>query len=168
MKQYYLYKLVYKDNAITTIWYSNDIAGFLTENNGLLVFTDSQEAETYAKVHGIQLEAESSELDLSDIPKLLNSIELNESCSVLINIWFAASDLSKSLSVDFLGDTDEDLVLDVYYKLFYGMNIRALKAIEYHPTFDDEEWATCIAVLNDGLTLLNNQIEGFQVDLFEL
>lgn len=157
MRQYYLVKVTYKDIESFLIWYSDDEDGLLLLDDNLLIFKNIDEAMSFAKNQNFLLEMDENKFDFSDVFELLKGIEFSENCSKLINIWNFFSDLAKSLNMEFVGDSDDDVVTDIYSQLFHGINIKVLKNEEYHPILDDEEKQKCVSIFRNGLSLLDNQ-----------
>lgn len=155
MSMNYLTKIIYKDTNIYLIWYSDDKDGFLIYQNRLLMFHNIDDARIFVKEQKISLEEEMAIFDLSKIGELLNNIDLSENCRNLINIWNFFADLANSLNEDFVGNYEEKLILDIYYKLFYGSNLEMLRNEEYHPKLCDEEKQKCFEIFFSGLSLVD-------------
>lgn len=161
MREHYLVRAVYKSRNSFLVWYSDDEDGVLLLDGSLLLFESIDEAMSFAEKQGFLLDINETEFDFTSIFELLKGIEVSENCSKLINIWNFFSDLARSLDKEFIGDSDEGLTMDIYNKLFYGINLGVLKNEEYHPTFDDEEEERCVSIFNDGLSILDKQFDVF-------
>lgn len=154
----YLTKLIYKNIDVFLIWYSDDQDGFLLHQQKLLMFQNYIDAKAFVKEQGICLEDEMAIIDLSKINDFINNINLSESCSNLINIWNFFADLANSLSEDFVGNHEEEFVIDIYRKLFYGSNLPVLRNEEYHPVLSDEEKQKCKEIFLNGLSIVDKQM----------
>lgn len=161
MRSYYLIRVIYKRKSIFLIWYSDNEDGFLVSEQGLLMFTGIGEAKSFAKKREILLESEVTVYDFSNVIELIKGIDCSENCHILINIWNFFSDLAKSINERFIGDFDDGLTIDIYNKLFYGINLKALKKDdkEYHPVFNEEEIQRCISIYDNGLSILDRQFD---------
>lgn len=89
-------------------------------------FFSVEEANTFADKEHIILKGNNS-FDLSEIIELINNVEISQNCRILIDIWHFFSDLSKSLNEEFIGDYNDEEIIDIYNKLFYGSNLELLK-----------------------------------------
>ena len=127
MAKYYLTKIIYNGLTYFLIWYSNDEDGFLLFDQQLLVFFSVEEANTFADKEHIIFEKGITVFDLSEIIELINNVEISQNCRILIDIWHFFSDLSKSLNEEFIGDYNDEEIIDIYNKLFYGSNLELLK-----------------------------------------
>lgn len=158
MGEKYLTKLIYKNTNIFLIWYSDNQDGFLLFQQRLLIFQNDNDVKTFVKEQGICLEDEMAVIDLSKIDDFMNNIDLSENCSNLINIWNFLGDLANSLDEDFIGNYEEEFIIDIYQKLFYGSNLTVLKNEEYHPILSDQEKQKCKEIFINGLSIVDKQL----------
>ncbi len=158
MAKYYLTKIIYNGLTYFLIWYSNDEDGFLLFDQQLLVFFSVEEANTFADKEHIIFEKGITVFDLSEIIELINNVEISQNCRILIDIWHFFSDLSKSLNEEFIGDYNDEEIIDIYNKLFYGSNLELLKNEEYHPSFNVDEKHKCWEIFESGLSILNKYL----------
>ena len=158
MKKYYLIKVIYRNREFFLIWYSDIEDTFLLHEQKLLMFKNLKDIKIFAEKQGFLLEEEITVYDFSNIIDLINHVELSENCCTLFAAWNFFSDLAKSINEEFVGDSDEELILNIYDKLFYGCNLKALKRDEeYHPKFDYEEKQKCVSVFLNGLAMLDKE-----------
>ena len=120
MTKYYLTKIIYNGLTYFFIWYSNDEDGFLLFNQRLLVFSSVEEANIFADKEHIIFEKGITVFYLSKITELIDNVEISQNCQSLIDTWHLFSDLSKSLNEEFVGDYNDEEIVDIYNKLFYG------------------------------------------------
>ena len=159
MKKYYLIKVIYENKDFFLIWYSDMEDVFLLLNQKKLIFKNLNDVKKFIEKQDFLLEEEITVYDFSNIIDLINHIELTESCHTLFNAWNFFSDLAKTLNEVFIGDSEEELIMDIYDKLFYGCNLKELKIDEeFHPTFDYEEKQKCVSVFLNGLSILDKAV----------
>ena len=158
MTKYYLTKIIYNGLTYFLIWYSNDEDGFLLFNQRLLIFFSVEEANIFADKEHIIFEKGITVFNLSKIIELINNVEISQNSRILIDAWHLFSDLSKSLNKDFVGDYNDEEIIDIYNKLFYGSNLKLLKNKEYHPSFNVDEKHKCSEIFQSGLSILNQYL----------
>lgn len=122
------------------------------------MFFNIEDANIFAEKEKISFEKVVT-YNLSDIIGLIGNVDSSENCRVLIDTWNFFSDLSKSLNEKYIGDLDDETMIDIYNKLFYGCNLKLLKNEEYHPIFDDIEVHTCSEIFLSGLSILKKQLK---------
>ena len=158
MTKYYLTKIIYNGLTYFFIWYSNDEDGFLLFNQRLLVFSSVEEANIFADKEHIIFEKGITVFYLSKITELIDNVEISQNCQSLIDTWHLFSDLSKSLNEEFVGDYNDEEIVDIYNKLFYGSNLKLLKNEEYHPSLNVDEKNKCLEIFQSGLSILNKYL----------
>ena len=158
MTKYYLTKIIYNGLTYFLIWYSNDEDGFLLFNQRLLYFFSVEEANIFAEKEHIIFEKGITVFNLSKIVELIDNVEISQNCRILIDIWHLFSDLSKSLNREFVGDFNDEEIIDIYNKLFYGSNLELLKNEEYHPSFSFDEKHKCSEIFQSGFSILNKYL----------
>lgn len=158
MKKYYLIRVIYENRDCFLIWYSDIEDAFLVYEQKLLMFKNLNDVKRFAEKQVFLLEEEITVYDFSNIIDLINHIELSQNCHKLFDAWNFFSDLAKALNKVFIGDSEEEFIMDIYDKLFYGSNLKVLKRDEeYHPTFDYEEKQKCVSVFLNGLSMLDKE-----------
>ena len=55
-------------------------------------------------------------------------------------------------------DYNDEEIVDIYNKLFYGSNLKLLKNEEYHPSFNVDEKNKCLEIFQSGLSILNKYL----------
>lgn len=154
--KYYLVKIIHNDIDHYLIWYNGEEDGFLLFQQQLCVFCSVEKANEFADKEQIRFETETAVFDLTNLIELIKHTESSQNCRTLIDTWHFFSDLSKSRNEKFLGDVDEEEIIDIYKKLFYGSNIKPLKNEEYHPSLNEDEENKCSEIFQSGLSILNN------------
>ena len=160
MRKYYLIKIIYKNKRLYVIWYGDEEDGFVVEYNRLVTFESIDDAKFFAERNHILLEEGISIYVFSDAIELNDQINDSEKCGMIINIWNFFSDLAKTLNEEFIGDSDQEQILKIYEKLFYGCNLKAINQgkEEYHPSFDESERNKFIQILRNGFSILDKQL----------
>lgn len=157
--KYHLTKIKYDGVSFFLIWFNDEEDGFLLFESRLLTFFSKEEATAYANRERIFFEAGMTVFDLTNVLELINTVEISQSCRTLIDTWHFFSDLSKSVKESFMGDVDDEEIMDVYNKLIYGSNLRLLKNEEYHPCFNEKEVRKCSEVFCNGLSILKKHVD---------
>lgn len=157
MRKYYLIRLIYKNKNMFAIWYSDDEDGFVVEGHRLVTFESIDDAKVFAEKRHILLESEIAIYDFSNVIELIGQIDDSKNCRTIINMWNLLSDLAKTLNEEFMGDSDQEQILDIYNKLFYGSNLKVISQgnEEYYPSFDDSEREKCISIFINGFSILD-------------
>ncbi|MCI9323412.1 MAG: hypothetical protein HFH81_09180 [Lachnospiraceae bacterium] len=157
--KYYLIKTERIKKVNFVIWYTGDDDGFLLLDDRLLVFSNEEEANAFAQEKSIFFEKGVVIFDFTDILELIFNIESSKNCRILINAWNFFSDLSRSVNVKFIGDKNEDIILDIYNKIIYGCNLEILKNDKFCPEFNDKETDICLEIFQSGLSMLDQQLD---------
>ena len=141
MRKYYLMKIIYENKRLFVIWYSDNEDGFVVEGHRLVTFESIDDVKLFAEKNHILLETEISTYDFSNVIELIDQINDSKKCCTIINLWHFFSDLAKTLNEEFIGDSDQEQILEIYEKLFYGSNLKAVNQgkEKYHPRFDEKE-----------------------------
>lgn len=128
----------------------------MAEKQKLITFDSIEKAEFYSEKQGISLQSETARYDLTDVIALAGRIKTSEDCRMLLNAWHFFSDLAKTFGEEFLGDSNEQQILNLYHKLFYGCNLKAMNQgeEEYTPDFDEDERERLADILRSGLSIL--------------
>ncbi len=157
--KYYLIKAERIKKVNFIIWYTGDDDGFLSLDDRLLVFSNVEEANTFAQEKSISFEKEVVIFNFTDILELIYNIESPENCRILINAWNFFSDLSRTVNGKFIGDKNENIILDIYNKIIYGCNLEILKNDKFCPEFNDKETNICLEIFRSGLSMLDQQLD---------
>lgn len=157
MKKYYLIKILYKIKILYVIWYEDDEDGFITEDQKLILFDSIEDAKIFCSKNKIFPENEVVTYDLTNVLDMAEHISNSKDCRILLNIWNLFSDLAKTLNEEFMGDFDQEQILEIYDKLFYGCNLEVINKgeEEYYPDFNDDEERTIILILKNGFSILD-------------
>ena len=157
MKKYYLIKIIYKGEIFYVIWYEDEEDGFMVKEQKLVLFHSIEKAKSFSEKEKIFLEKEIVSYDFTKVIDTADHISNSEDCRILFNTWNFFSDLARTLNEKFIGDLDEEQILKIYDKLFYGCNLEVINEgeEEYSPCFDDDERKKMILILENGLSLLD-------------
>lgn len=139
--EYYAVKFKIQQRNFFSIWISGQNGdSFLKKNNQLVFFSNSKDLYNFCKENYITIESESAfDFDVID----------HTDCNNMINLWNIISDLSKTLGLFFIGDTNA--MIDIYKKLLCGCNLPALNQCseKYKPLFSDSEIAAINNVISN-------------------
>lgn len=163
MKKYYLIKMIYKEKIFYVIWYENDKDGFMVKGQKIALFDSIENAKTFSGKEKILLENEIVPYDFTNVIDVAEHISDSEDCRMLFKTWNFFSDWAKTLNEEFIGDFDQEQILEIYDKLFYGCNLSVINEGEeqYYPSFDDDEKGELILILKDGFSILEKQLIDF-------
>jgi hypothetical protein len=155
---YYAIEFVYLSKKRYCVWYSSDNCGFVVKDNQVLCFDDVSSLKSYCYGHQIAIDDDGGDLDSFNAGTILDWLGgkiLGFDYQNLLNFWNITTDIAKSVSVNFYGDTD-GLVLDVYDKVFYANNLPILKGDgeDFIPTWDEEELLELKKVMRDAVRIV--------------
>lgn len=157
MKEYYpfLFSLYSKDYYC--IWYTDDKDGFLAGSNRILIFQSQQQLYFYAKENNLIFQDDITGLSVDIAVDWLKKESNNIDCKYFLDFWNIIGDLAYSVHDSFYGNGENDLIIKVYNKLFYGNNLPSIKGDgeDYYPTWSKEEVDVLILVVKDGLRIVN-------------
>ena len=162
-RKYYLIKIFYQSQNLFLIWYADDEDGFVMSENRILVFKNIYDAFSFSGDIGIALEQVVANFDIiniADLTKKIKNTMSPENCRELLDMWNLFGDMALCLKTFFVGNSDDELIRDVYEKLFYGSNIKVIMKNmgEYHPTLNQKESDILVSVFNDGLNILEQNV----------
>ena len=155
MKQYYPIKINLETETFHIIWYSGDVDGVLCENNRVVWFSSFYNLSSYCKKHGLELEKDISVFDLQK-PSNKSNLKFNE----VLDFWNLIIDISSSVELPFSGTADSGIVIDLYNKLFYGSNPKAIAGDFSHfiPTLSEEEFRKLQEIIEDGIAVFKGSL----------
>jgi hypothetical protein len=158
MRTYYVVNFVYLSKKQYCVWYTNDVDGLMVKGNQVLCFDDVNCLKSYCYEHKIELDLDDDYVDSYDTGTIfdwLNGKTPGFDYVNLLNFWNMTSDVAKSVSVDFYGDTN-GIVLDVYRKVFYANNIPVLKknGEDFIPIWEEEELLELKKVMQDAVRIV--------------
>lgn len=153
MKNYYPIEIVINKKSYYCIWYTNDTDGIIIEVNLLKYFYSIAKLKRYCHENSMIINEDVSVYSLDKALEWILSDKTTIDCKFILSIWNIMSDLSRSTGEYFYGN-DEGLVT-IYNKLFYGNNLPALNAGEdlYTPSWCIDEILLISKVLHDGIDL---------------
>lgn len=157
-KQYYLVKFIYRHNVFYCIWYTNSVDGFVLKTQRLLYFDELTSLKTYCIENNINIydENEVTEYNLDRLLDWIESQEVEVDCKFILDCWNIMSDISSSVHSDFIGD--EEGMLDIYEKLFYGNNLPCINRSGklFMPVWSMEEIQKIYKVMEQGMSIIEN------------
>ena len=139
-----------------TIWYTDDVDGFLTGQDGKLKsFPTKKEAEAFANEEGLLLqEGVVSYLIAASIYRKKNLGKFD--CVLYLDHWNIFSDVANSINEQFLGDSRNGTIRHIYEKLFYGCNILVKKDEEHYiPKWSKSERRWIARVIKNGFQIVS-------------
>lgn len=129
-EKYYLVQFKILQKEYDTFWYTDDDDGFMLDtDNTLKSFPTKEQAVAFADKEGFMLDTEALLVSTS-ILKDMNIREIT--CKLYLNYWNIFSDVANSINEQFLGDSRNGTIRDIYEKLFYGCNILVKKDEEHY------------------------------------
>ena len=157
-KEYYIVELVFEKRAYFTLWYESDTDGFVLneEGNCIRAFDDAISARIFADRLGYIL-AGNATIVCNELV-LLNFQNLN--CHLLLDFWNIVSDMTNSLSINFLGDHKERNIASLYNKLFYGCNLPAIRKdnADFEPEWSQYEQDLITQIVKEGIKIILENI----------
>jgi hypothetical protein len=148
---YYPVKFALGLKETYSLWYSNKNDGFLVNQNKLLSFKSMNELQKYSKEKSINLQDGLTVVILDAVINWLEGEQKEIDYELFLNFWNIIADLAYSVDEEFYGDKDENGVLNIYNKLFYGSNLPAVNTGKEHfvPEWDAEELEILTKVIGD-------------------
>ena len=157
--EFYPLKFKVNQTEYCTLWYTDEIDGFLQdENKKIKFFANVGEAKAFTESKGYSIDSEVLQIT-DDILKKLDMQILD--CNVIITCWNILSDMAKSIDCDFLGDSKSEEIQNIYDKLFYGCNLPSLKKSgeDFLPKWADDEKNLIKKVLKNGFEVLQRALK---------
>ena len=147
-EDYYIVKLKDENNLKYAIWYIDDEDGFVSEHGKILFFDCDESLKEFCDNKKIIITDEIPIVyDFGVLKKWLLSPDDKFNCSDMLDFWNIISDASKSIGAAFMGDdTDNEIVNQVYSKLFHGCNLPVINTSgkKYIPEWTQTE-IDCLA-----------------------
>lgn len=158
MREYYPVEIKLNSSVRYLIWYTDENDGFLSKLSKPITFMDKNKLEQYANSETIRLESEFTIYDFNIIKKWIENTLAPIDCESILDVWNFFSDLLKSVNYTFKGDLDIDNTVDVYNKLFYGLNLPIMQknGEQYNPNWDEKDIQKLKEILLDGILLATN------------
>lgn len=154
-KLYFPVQFVLEGNSHHLIWFTADVDGFITNAAGdrLLSFDSEEALLAFAAERGIEIVDEPA--SYGD-PEDVFLASTTEGCNVALNMWNILGDVAASVHGEFLGDSRDEDVMDLYTRLFCGCNVSAIRrdGEEFHPEWSDDEERLFRAILSEGRAIL--------------
>ncbi len=157
-EQLYLINFILNKKQYFTFWYTDDIDGFLlNENKKIRTFSNKEEAETFAQTYCFKIVDEVVTFSSDSIRTL--DIETLD-CNIVLTYWNILSDVAMSVHCPFLGDYKTKEIQKIYDKLFYGCNLPAIKKNkkDFVPVWSEGEIEKIVEVIENGLKILSDSL----------
>lgn len=156
MIDYFKIKLIANNKEYYSIWYSDESDAFITESKRIKTFEGIENLERYAELNTLKLSVDNTEMEFDTAINWLGEIDKNIDCTYLLDFWNIISDISNSVGDNFIGNTDKEIINQIYNKLFYGNNIPAIKGDEkdFIPKWTIQEKNELNKVVSDGIRIL--------------
>lgn len=138
------------------LWYSDEQDFFVIVDNKLFYTNDISELKNkYSNNYNI-----SDNITIFDLAQLnaINNKDTVFNYNLIIDFWNMMSDLSRSLKIEFYGNTRERSIDKVYDKVFYALNLPSItpENKEYTPIWKPKEINIICEVIDDGIAILYN------------
>ncbi|GMA99475.1 hypothetical protein [Pelosinus sp. IPA-1] len=148
---YYSVKFALERKEIYSLWYSGKNDGFLIDQNKILSFKSMNELRQYAIEKNINLQDEHTVVILDLAINWLRRRDREINCRYFLDFWNIVADLAHSVNEEFYGDKDNNGILEIYNKLFYGSNLPAVKKEKdvFFPQWDEVELEILTKVIDD-------------------
>lgn len=154
---YSIVKFVFPNREVYTLWYTDDIDGFLLtpDNSIVMPFSSESEVRLYSEARDLHLDKEIAEFTCDFGALLPESGAID--CDIVLSFWNIVSDFARSIRQSFSGDQKDPAINALYDKLFYGCNLPAINttAREFVPIFDREESQLLQSIVSNGLQILD-------------
>lgn len=154
----YLVKFQFSKKECYALWYTDDVDGFLLDDNGKIrSFASEEETRLFANREGYYLD---DEIALISSDTLLSFGREEIDCNVILTYWNIFSDLARSVNCKFLGDNSDGDVEGIYQKLFYGCNLPAIRKDRetFVPEWNESERKRLAEILANGFRILSDAI----------
>lgn len=146
------------------LWFSDEHDVFLiNENDKLILFHYENEIRDFCKMNNLDIQSEAAVL--YDIDAVIAKIYLKDiDCNLILRCWNITSDMAFTFKEPFMGDSNgnDNAILDVYNKLFFGTNPPTLKkdSLEiYNPIWEESEIHIIQNTINDSVRIFRKFLE---------
>jgi hypothetical protein len=154
-KHYYFVDFKYKEKVYFCLWYTDEVDGFHTNNEGLEIFDSLEQAKNYCTKNAMTYNDEHTHYDIDKVEEWVNNGTGGDvDWELILDFWNIAIDLTVSLKVEFIGNIDDEYN-DIYDKLFYGNNLPTINTSdkEYIPEWTEEEVLELKQVIGAGVLM---------------
>ena len=154
----YLVKFQFSKKECYALWYTDDVDGFLLDDNGKIrSFASEEETRLFANREGYYLD---DEIALISSDTLLSFGREEIDCNFILTYWNIFSDLARTVNCKFLGDNSDGDVEGIYQKLFYGCNLSAIRKDGeiFVPEWNESERKRLAEILDNGFKILSDAI----------
>lgn len=158
MKRHFIIEFIHRGSMVACVWYNNDKDGFITENNALLHFSNTRDAQAYCAEHGMACEDEIVQYDIDQMAQWVADAGQAVDVVALLDFWNIIIDVASSLNLSFSGNLKTANRL--YDKLFHGNNLPSVNAsgMKYIPEWTEEELAQMRAIIKEGVNMLSQAL----------
>ncbi len=158
MNQYYIVNFIMNRNNHFCLWYTDELDGFEVEDNKLIWFKQENNMKLFCYDKNITFSDGVISFDIDQLSDMIKFKPEEFDCNLILDMWNIFSDVSKSVNLPFKGDND--MVLDIYSKIFYGNNLPAINTSgkKYIPIWNEEELEIIYEVLYQGICILESAL----------
>ena len=155
----YIVKFLIDPKPYFCIWHSDEKDVFWMEKDKILYFSEITELQNFCEQEKIQIDEKITTYDVDKLMNLLNESELEIDCNFYIDMWNIFHDCAYSVDQKFYGDKKK--LIQIYDKLFYGLNLPVINTSgeKYIPEFSVSEKEEIAHVLKEGVSLLQEQFD---------
>lgn len=161
----YITSFVINKKNYYCIWYTDDTDGFETKDNKLIYFLTLESLKNYCVLKNIILkDDEITCYKIDYFVYWLKDTTIEIDCTIFLNFWNIIADVAFSIKKHFYGEEDgeQNEIVDVYSRLFYGTNPKVLRGEDgkmYYPKWEEKDIQIIKSVVKDGLYILSKALD---------
>jgi len=150
---HYITLLDFKFRRLYILWISDDIDGVVVDNQRkIIAFKDKAQLLKFVEKKAISLKEGITAYYINNLQQWVLEPDRNIDYEVFLNFWNLCTDISYSVGIDFMGDVRDELINNLYNKLFDASG--TFISEEPNPTFNEVEISKLSEIIQNGLALL--------------
>ncbi len=150
---HYITLLDFKFRRLYILWISDDIDGVVVDNQRkVIAFKDKAQLLKFVEKKAISLKEGITAYYINNLQQWVLEPDRNIDYEVFLNFWNLCTDISYSVGIDFMGDVRDELINNLYNKLFDASG--TFISEEPNPTFNEVEISKLSEIIQNGLALL--------------
>jgi len=150
---HYITLLDFKFRRLYILWISDDIDGVVVDNQRkIIAFKDKAQLLKFVEKKAISLKEGITAYYINNLQQWVLEPDRNIDYEVFLNFWNLCTDISYSVGIDFMGDVRDELINNLYNKLFDASE--TFISEEPNPTFNEVEISKLSEIIQNGLALL--------------
>jgi len=150
---HYITLLDFKFRRLYILWISDDIDGVVVDNQRkVIAFKDKAQLLKFVEKKAISLKEGITAYYINNLQQWVLEPDRNIDYEVFLNFWNLCTDISYSVGIDFMGDVRDELINNLYNKLFDASE--TFISEEPNPTFNEVEISKLSEIIQNGLALL--------------